>query len=71
VITVSCEFMFCRVIGEVVDGDVSGNRFSVDVYFQFICFPNNTQIQTVYLCIVFVRWIELYADMDVVYVIMN
>jgi hypothetical protein len=29
--------MFCRVIGEVVDGDVIGSGFSVDVNFQFIC----------------------------------
>ena len=42
VITVSCEFVFYRVIREVVDGDVSGSGFSVDVNFQFICFPNNT-----------------------------
>jgi hypothetical protein len=47
------------VIGEVVYGNVSGSGFSVDVNFQFICFPHNTQIQKVYLCIVFVRWIEL------------
>jgi len=59
VITVSCEFMFYRVIGEVVDDDVSGSGFPVDVNFQFICFPNNTQIQQIYLCNVFVRWIEL------------
>jgi hypothetical protein len=53
--------MFYRVTEEVVDGDVSGSGFSVDVNFQFICFPNNTctQIQKVYLYIVFVRWIEL------------
>jgi hypothetical protein len=43
VVKVSCEFMFYRVIGEVVDGDVSGSGFSVDVNL-FICFPNNTQI---------------------------
>ena len=54
-ITVSCEFMFYRVTGEVVDGDISGSGFSVDVNFQFICFPNNVQIQKIYLCIVFVR----------------
>jgi hypothetical protein len=34
--------MFYRVIGEVVDDDVSGSGFSVDVDFQFSCFPNNT-----------------------------
>jgi hypothetical protein len=58
-ITVSCEFMFCRVTGKIVDGDVSGSGFSVDVNLQFICFPNNTQIQKIYLCIVFICWIEL------------
>jgi len=52
VITVSCEFVLYRVIGEVVDGDVSGSGFSVDVNFQFICFLKNTQIQKIYLCIV-------------------
>jgi hypothetical protein len=36
VITVSCEFVFYRVFGEVVDGDVSGSGFSVDVNFQFV-----------------------------------
>jgi len=55
---VSCEFVFYRVTGEVVDG-VSGSGFSVDVNFQLIRFPNNTKIQKIYLCIVFVRWIEL------------
>ena len=59
VITVSCEFMSYRVIGEVVDGDVSGSVFSVDVNFQLICIPNNTKTQKIYLCIVLVRWIEL------------
>ena len=51
--------MSYRVIGEVVDGDVSGSVFSVDVNFQLICIPNNTKTQKIYLCIVLVRWIEL------------
>jgi len=38
VITVSCEFMFYRLIGEVIDGDVSGSGFSVDISFQVILF---------------------------------
>ena len=50
-ITVSCEFMFYRVTGEVVDGDAIGSGFCVDVNFQFICFPNNTQIQKI--CVLF------------------
>jgi hypothetical protein len=44
--------MFYRVIGEVVDGDVSGSGSSVDVSFQFICFRNNTQSRK-FICVLF------------------
>jgi len=30
--------MFYRVIGEILDGGVSGSGFSIDVNFQFSCF---------------------------------
>jgi hypothetical protein len=61
VIAVCCEFMFYRMIEEVIDGNVSCSWFSVYVNFQFICFPSNVQIQEIYLCNVFVCWVELYA----------
>jgi len=44
VVSVCCEFVFCSVVGQVVNGGIGRCEFTVDVNFYLGGFPDNYEV---------------------------